>query len=742
MEEKRMVIVGVGGVLVIMTITLLAVTLTDEGDSGGGGDPDIKLNKTNPLLLISLDGFRHDYIYRSVPTLETLAREGVHARFLMPSYPTLTFPNHYSIVTGLYPDDHGIVANGFYDPDFNETFSMGVKDGKWWGGEPIWNTVTMQNKTSATYFWPGSDCDINGLYPDHYYNYNSNVSFADRVNQVVTWLSLPEEERPDFVSLYFREPDHTAHAEGPDSLAVNDMLKEMDGFINRLLSGLKERKVLDQVNIIVLADHGMARSGSLGAIQLTDYVPNLASLTTSNYSTYGSFTTLRLKNPNEANLESMLKNLTCPAGPSTMRAFLPRDLPKRFHYSKNKRIGDIVLDLDSGYFTKHPDYPDWKDLLGNHGYDNHISTMGAFFIASGPDFKKNVTLQPFKNIEIYNLMCYLLDVEPAPNNGTEGALYAALLNPPFFPDLPVETPPPAAKFPPDAELNDQTLHLANCTGDPANKTLAWLQEINIGESEQKTLEALHLPWGVPLSGNRSDSLLLLHHNDHVTGYSVDLKIPLWTSFAMTGVNLNPLVEEWSSDVRLSSNTTPSCAAYDDFTVEDWNVTMFPLFNPIFSNSSGAPEVPFLVSNAVPLVNSSKTEDTLMTLARNTWSLQNSPLNFVMGVAFDYDADTLADETINATKLAVPSHFFVVVTRCRQMVPSITNCTNADLDSQAFILPQFQTASNDCLTGMKYATFHLSTVQDVEQLTGLTFFPSLEPETRLQLALGIHTYVWR
>ncbi|MPC78451.1 Ectonucleotide pyrophosphatase/phosphodiesterase family member 1 [Portunus trituberculatus] len=252
-------------------------------------------------------------------------------------------------------------------------------------------------------------------------------------SQVVEWLSRPDETRPDWVCLYLDEPDGTGHRYGPETSKVDDVLVEVDGMINRLLTGLRRNDMEDKVNIIVLADHGMAQAGLEKHINLDEYVPGINTSTT--HITYGAFTMMNFKE--NVNITEMLNTLSCPEGAPHIRAFLPEDLPTRFHYSSNPRIGDIVIDFDTGYYTA-------KDYIenGEHGYDNHDISMEALFIATGPDFQKGVTLEPFQNIEIYNLMCYLTEVEPAPNNGTEGALYAALLDPPEIPEVPVKTGPP------------------------------------------------------------------------------------------------------------------------------------------------------------------------------------------------------------------------------------------------------------------------------------------------------------
>ncbi|KAG0720324.1 Venom phosphodiesterase 2 [Chionoecetes opilio] len=774
MDERRLVMIGVGHllgseggvsqgvVLAVSTITLLAVTLsakTTEDDTAEN------YNASNPLLLISLDGFRSDYIYRHLPTLETLAKEGVTARFMMPSYPTITFPNHYTIVTGLYPESHGIVANRFYDQEFEAIFTMGVKDGKWWGGEPIWNTLTRQNKTSATFFWPGSDTNINDQRPTEWRLFDDTVPFTDRVDQVslrttffvareplqdhsymdgcgkinsvmkfvsiisiflhtvtvdctvllqvVEWLSRSE-DRPDWVSLYFEEPDHSGHGYGPDSIEVANALSHVDGMISRLLDGLRRNDMEDKVNIIVLADHGMARAGPLKLINLTNYVPDFYSSSVNN--TYGAFTMLRLQDSSDEAVNGMVKQLACPSGVPYMRAYKPQDLPTRFHYSNNRRIGDIVLDFDSGFFTT---YQNGSILKGEHGYDNHLSTMSALFIATGPDFKKEVVLEPFQNIEIYNLMCHLTGVDPAPNNGTEGSLYAALINPPPTPEVPLEDELPAPEYPTNLT---NLLTMADCIGD-LDETEYQTLGLNMNKTVRDELVKLHLPWGNPLSGNLSADVLLLHQKDHVTGYSKTLKMPLWVSFTVSELLQGSPVDDtlWLSDVRLNASNTATCTAYKNLTQEVRGVSMYPLFHPLFSASSTLPKIPYLVSNAVPMYNTLIAEKYMAYFSKLDKTTDFLPMNIPR----------------------VPSDIFVVLTRCRQVVGSLGDCNEEDLDAIAFIHPNLETEyNNNCLDNLNYETLFLATVRDVELATGLTLFADLQPSSiRLQLALRIHMHTW-
>ena len=213
--------------------------------------------KESPLILISLDGFRYDYLEKAnTPNLDYLVNNGVKAKGLIPVFPSKTFPNHFTTVTGLYTENHGIIANNMYDPEFDASFSMGnqeaVQDGRWWGGEPIWITAEKQGKTSATYFWPGSEAEYEGMRATYWKKYDDRVSNTDRVQQILSWLDLPENERPAFFTLYFSDTDYFGHRYGPDSPEVVKAITHLDSTMGLLLDGLETRNIKDKVNIIRL----------------------------------------------------------------------------------------------------------------------------------------------------------------------------------------------------------------------------------------------------------------------------------------------------------------------------------------------------------------------------------------------------------------------------------------------------------------------------------------------------------
>jgi predicted AlkP superfamily pyrophosphatase or phosphodiesterase len=243
--------------------------------------PAVRAQQTGDLqptiILISFDGWRWDYHTRiPVPNLRRLMARGVRAEGLIPSFPSKTFPNHYTIVTGLYPGHHGIVANSIWDDATQRMFTLGsrkeVQDPMWWGGEPIWVTAERAGLATATLFWPGSEAPVQGARPRYWEPYNESLPGAARVERVLRWLDLPAAERPRFITLYFEDTDTAGHADGPDSEAVREAAIRSDGYLGQLTEGLQRRGLLNRVNIVVVSDHGMSATSPRRVVVLDDYI--------------------------------------------------------------------------------------------------------------------------------------------------------------------------------------------------------------------------------------------------------------------------------------------------------------------------------------------------------------------------------------------------------------------------------------------------------------------------------------
>jgi predicted AlkP superfamily pyrophosphatase or phosphodiesterase len=368
------------------------------------------------LILISLDGFRWDYLEKTnTPNLDRLVASGVKADALIPSFPTKTFPNHYTIVTGLYPENHGIVLNTIYDPVFDATFSLGnreeVKNGRWWGGEPIWVTAEKQELKTLCNFWPGSEAEIKSTRPTYCVEYDGNVPNEERVEKVLQHLTKPAINRPSFYTIYFSDPDDYGHLDGPDSPSINFAIQECDTRIGQLIDGLEKRNLFDKVNIMIVSDHGMAQLSQERLIFLDDYL-DPTNLKIPNWSPVMEIWC------EESELDSIF-NLIKGKHPH-FSVYKKQDMPKQLHFSNNRRIAPIIGIMDNGWsLTSHDYFTDHQSYYsgGTHGYDPAHSDMHAFFLAHGPAFKSGIIVPAFENIQLYNLMANVLGVDPVPNDG-------------------------------------------------------------------------------------------------------------------------------------------------------------------------------------------------------------------------------------------------------------------------------------------------------------------------------------
>ncbi|KAJ3393354.1 Serine/threonine kinase [Entophlyctis sp. JEL0112] len=346
------------------------------------------------VVLISLDGFREEYLSRGfTPNIAALVASGISASFMTPVFPSLTFPNHYSIVTGLYPESHGIVGNVFFDPELNDTFvyvdSTKNKESKWWGGEPIWVTAAKNGLKTSTCMWPGSEALIQGVSPTYVQPYNGSMSNSERVAKVLDWLSLPWQKRPVFLTLYMNDVDSAGHSFGPDSAQVNTALKSVDNAVGNLVRGILDVQRVSKlqhgtINLMIVSDHGMAVGAPVeNFIYVDDYVSADAFDIVNNVvvSIYPKY---------ENDTASILESLQLAALNSSNWHVWSRDsVPVEFHYSHNARIGPIVAMPDEGYGLSVRSQAPSKKVGGMHGYNNTDKNMRAIFVAAGPAFKSS-----------------------------------------------------------------------------------------------------------------------------------------------------------------------------------------------------------------------------------------------------------------------------------------------------------------------------------------------------------------
>ncbi len=394
----------------VIVILLLPILGCEEP-----GVSESQNSETNPLLLVSIDGFINDYHERNdTPNFDYLHSNGIMAEYLIPVFPTKTFPTHYSIATGLYVENHGIISNSFYDFELDARFSYGPPQGspndeRWWGGEPIWTTVENQGKTASTFFWPGSEASINGVQPTKWVDYDGSVPDSVRIDSVMAWMDPTGDIQADFGTLYFSFVDSRGHSYGVNSPEVDDAVKEMDGLMGHLFEKIEEAGLSETLNVIVVSDHGMADLSEDRIIFLNEIIDL-------NDVEIIDWTPVAMIRPDEGKTAEVYNQLK--QNEENYRVYLREELPERFRFSNHYRIPDIIMIADVGYtITERSFFENRGIIAATHGYDNMAPEMHTYFAAYGPDFKQSEISDPFEAVHIYELMSYLLGLEPAPNDG-------------------------------------------------------------------------------------------------------------------------------------------------------------------------------------------------------------------------------------------------------------------------------------------------------------------------------------
>lgn len=366
-----------------------------------------------PVILISVDGLRPDYLSRGVtPNINALAAGGVRAKVMLPSFPSLTFPNHYTLVTGKRPDHHGIVNNNMEDARIPEVkFALSnraaVEDRRWWDeAEPVWVTAENAGVKTATMFWPGSEAPIRGVRPTQWMTFDGKLANPARVAQVLQWLDQPQ--RPGFLTLYFDTVDHDGHEFGPDAAEATRAMAEVDSRIGDLVAGLKARGVA--ANIVLVSDHGMANVAPERVIRLDLLLPAGSFRTVA----AGAVAGLEALPGQEAVLARALR-----APHDHMQCWPRAQIPARLHYGSNRRVPSFVCLAEPGWMTLAGAPRSEMRLGGMHGYDPAAPDMAATFVASGPAFKAGAVVPVVDNVDVYPLVMRLLGLKPLASDGSE-----------------------------------------------------------------------------------------------------------------------------------------------------------------------------------------------------------------------------------------------------------------------------------------------------------------------------------
>lgn len=453
-KRKRGSICGrLAAIHVVIIVAFLALlfgayrashSLTSQPKTGKSGiSPQVLSNGTHDFapttILISLDGFRADFLHRGLtPTLSSFVKQGVSPKYMLPSFPSLTFPNHFTLVTGMYPEAHGIVGNNFWDPNLQAEFDRSMNP-QFWNAEPLWETAELQDVRTAIHMWPGSEAHIGTMEPTYVDKFNMDEPLGRKVNRILGWLDLPgpndtnaspASPRPQFIAAYVPNVDTDGHAFGPNSTYIRSTIAEVDGMLGTLFQGIEKRNLTDIVNVVVVSDHGMATTANERLMQLEDLVDTSLIEHTDGWPLYGLRPFDQSKEQLNKIYQGLLSKSRLPEYEGKFDVYLrDQNMPERYHFSKNDRIAPlwIVPKVGHAIVTKEefdiqvaPARGDVYSPRGLHGYDHEHPLMRAIFVARGPAFPhpKGSMVDPFQNIEIYNIVCDSLGLEPKPNNGS------------------------------------------------------------------------------------------------------------------------------------------------------------------------------------------------------------------------------------------------------------------------------------------------------------------------------------
>uniref|UniRef100_A0A8C8M769 SMB domain-containing protein n=1 Tax=Oncorhynchus tshawytscha TaxID=74940 RepID=A0A8C8M769_ONCTS len=668
-----------------------------------------------PLIMLSVDGFRASYMKKGkavIPNMEKLRTCGTHAPYMRPVYPSKTFPNLYTLATGLYPESHGIVGNSMHDPVFDANFHLRGREKlnhRWWGGQPV----------------------------------------SRRILTILRWLSLPDDERLDI------HPQCSFHLDNP--------LREIDNVIGQLMNGLKQMNLHRCVNIIVVGDHGMEEAHCDRTEFLSTYPVNVDEINL----IPGSLGRIRARDPKSTTCEL---HSTCKMPTQHFKPYLKQHLPKRLHYANNRRIEAVHLLMERKWHVAWR-HPGRCGFFGDHGFDNKITSMRTIFLGYGPSFMFQTKVAEFENIELYNVMCDLLGLVPAPNNGTHGSLNDMLKAPPFTPIMPEEVTAPTTSDATSATTYDLGCSCDNevsgevMTGNQL-KELSYQRDIkncnilcftemwlNNDTDNIELAEATHLPFGRPAVIFQTTYSLLLH-SDFISGYSQELSMPLWTSFTVPKQEeVTPLPEPVSecvrADLRVPPEHSQACTTYS----QDTDVSYGFLYPPELALSPESKYDASLITNTVPMYPAfKKIWSYLQGTLLKRYAEENNGINVVTGPIFDNNYDGLRDTTVKIKEYAavsapVPTHYYVVITSCQDVNQTAGVC-DGPLNVFSFLLPHRSDNDESCKSSEDESQWveellklHTARVRDVEILTGLDMYRSttLNYTQTLSLKTYLHTF---
>lgn len=363
------------------------------------------------VILVSFDGFRHDYVEKyNLLNFKKFIAQGSSVEALIPCFPSKTFPNHYTLITGLYPGNHGLIDNEFYDPTLKKLYvtknRIMVENPAFYGGTPLWQLAQQQGLKSASFFWVGSEAKILGSWPDYYRMYDVKIKNEERITQTINWLKLPEAVRPHFISLYFSMVDHEAHTSGPTSVQTQRVLHSADSLVGMLMSEVSKIKL--PINIVIVSDHGLYEMKR--EEKVFRYVDRLINTKDTSVVFANAGSQVHFYTKNVDSLYTVLKNQE-----NGFKTYKQSEFPDRWHY-KHIRSGDVLIVSEPGtyFLTTSRDLSKWEGTgnFGEHGYDPSVTKdVNGIFYAMGPNVKKGMKLKPFENIHVYPFVAKMLGLK-------------------------------------------------------------------------------------------------------------------------------------------------------------------------------------------------------------------------------------------------------------------------------------------------------------------------------------------
>ena len=405
---------------------LVVCSIPANADINGSGGINAADQRDKPyLILISIDGFGRDFQdLTDTPALDRIANSGVRADALVPVFPALTFPNHYSIATGLYPANHGLVGNRFPSKDRRSYYSLRdretVEDGSWYHGEPIWVAAEKSGMVSAAFFFVGTEADIGGVRLSYWNSFDESISGKRRVDQMLDWLAMPDDKRPHLLMLYFEHVDTATHRGGPGSQRSISSIKQVDGYIGRLLAGIDRMSIADDVYVVVVSDHGQAAVISDAEPFVIDTVVNIDGLTVVNH---GSVAFLYLPESDQRRAEAISTaiNNVWEHG----KAMLRHETPDSWHVTTDSGFADVIVQANTGY-TVYSSRDLWSHSsasIGDHGWAPEIEEMHGIFLATGPRLPKEKRIPAINAVDVYPLLMEILGIPlEAPIDGNPSTL--------------------------------------------------------------------------------------------------------------------------------------------------------------------------------------------------------------------------------------------------------------------------------------------------------------------------------